>query len=902
MAAILKPDIIMLTESWLNEDTNNAALSITGYRVETDLRRDRTNTANGIGGGLVVYSKEGITVVQTAFHSGSDFSQFCEFKVLTSTNPVNLILVYRSPNSAPTNTEALVKIMENLAPSTILIGDFNLPGIDWEENKADRQGRPVQEKAIEEGLEQLVTFPTHIKGNRLDLVLTNCPEKVISVGEGGRLGRSDHCIIVMEVRATPRITRLAANRPDWRKANTAGLRDFLGDTNWRGMFEGVGLEEAWRRFKHRLKSATDKFVPLSAARPSDRPRWLSKEIIRAIRRKKRAWRTLKQYNSAEARDGYSRLEREVKNKIRNAKRRLEREVAATTGDGGKRFSNFIKSKTKTRSGVGPLKNSVGKTLLEAGEMAEELNKYFSSVFTTEDLTSIPVKPLETGASLSNVSVTRAKIRKKILNLREDSAAGPDNIQPRLLRSAVEELLEPLELLFKWSLSSGIIPEDWKSAVVAPIFKKGTKGDPGNYRPVSLTSVPCKMLEALIKDDLMEHLIQNSLIRDSQHGFMAGRSCTTNLIKFMDSATKILDTGSAADIFYLDISKAFDKVPRERLLVKLEAKGVNGNTLAWVRNWLTGRSQTVKVQAEESSSTEVKSGVPQGTVLGPVLFIIFIDDLDEQVPIDLLIKFADDTKGLQQIAGEAHRQRLQEALDRLCEWAVKWGMEYNVKKCKIMHIGRNNPRYEYTMMGERLKEVEEEKDVGVIVHKSLKPTRQCTVAANTAGGVLRQISRNFHYRDRKHFKSLYCQYVRPHLEFAAPAWAPWLQGDIQILENIQRRAVNMVSGLRGKSYEEKLVEMGMDSLLTRRKRLSLVQTFKILKGFDKIDPDTVFSSIRERQGAATRATADPSNLEVPRCRLDIRKHSFTVRAAESWNQLTPNTKNLTSVRAFKNALL
>ena len=210
---------------------------------------------------------------------------------------------------------------------------------------------------------------------------------------------------------------------------------------------------------------------------------------------------------------------------------------------------------------------------------------------------------------------------------------------------------------------------------------------------------------------MCHLDTNQLIKPSQHGFTKGRSCTTNLVMFLDKLTAIVDKGSSADVFYLDFAKAFDKVPTQRLLLKLENKGVDGKVLRWIKNWLTNRTQEVKIGEARSDKSEVKSGVPQGSILGPPLFSIFIDDLDDYaVIIDMLIKFADDTKGLQEINGEEDREKLQTALDNMVRWAHDWGMEFNTAKCKIMHVGHNNPGYQYTMAGTVLQEVDEEKDV------------------------------------------------------------------------------------------------------------------------------------------------------------------------------------------------
>jgi len=366
-----------------------------------------------------------------------------------------------------------------------------------------------------------------------------------------------------------------------------------------------------------------------------------------------------------------------------------------------------------------------------------------------------------------IRITQQVIKRKIRKLRKDAAPGPDGIKPSLLQKLESSFLAPLEILFNRSIATGEVPTEWRRANVTPIFKKGSKGEPGNYRPVSLTSIPCKILETVIKDEVMAHLLRNNLIRDSQHGFMPGRSCATNLVRFMDKVSQAVDEGESVDILYLDFAKAFDKVPHKRLINKLRGKGIDPDTVRWIENWLSGRTQKVCIQGEESDTCPVESGVPQGTVLGPILFTVYIDDLEVEVErqqLDVLvIKFADDTKGAKIIIGPEDREKLQKALDCMCAWAHKWGMSFNVAKCKILHVGRNNPEYEYFMDSVKVGTTDMERDVGVMVAKSLKPGEQCGIAAGRAMSVLTQIRRNFHFRDRHTFVRLYEQYVRPHLE-------------------------------------------------------------------------------------------------------------------------------------------
>jgi hypothetical protein len=407
------------------------------------------------------------------------------------------------------------------------------------------------------------------------------------------------------------------------------------------------------------------------------------------------------------------------------------------------------------------------------------------------------------------------------------------------------------------------------------------------------------MEGHIKRELTNHMTANNLLFNTQHGFISGKSCTTNLLEFMEVATKAVDEGLCMDVVYLDFAKAFDKVPKKRLVKKLRAHGIDGPLLTWIDAWLTGREQRVVLNGECSEWSEVLSGVPQGSLLGPPLFSVYINDLDEEIRqlISLLLKFADDTKVGQIIRSQQDCMRLQECLDRLMAWAARWGMAFNTKKCKVMHIGKQNQRHQYTMGGQVLETTEEERDIGVQMRCSLKPAGQCNKAAMTANSVLGQVTRAFHYRDRNTFVKVYKLYVQPHLEFAVPAWSPWTKADSEVLEKVQRRAVGMVTGLKSKEYEERLKELGMSTLSQRREEMDLSEMYKIMTGKSAVDPCTWFEKVN-RDGIVTRQAADPLNVKIPAARLDLRKNFFSVRVCEKWNNLPSDIKCSVNTKSFK----
>ena len=260
--------------------------------------------------------------------------------------------------------------------------------------------------------------------------------------------------------------------------------------------------------------------------------------------------------------------------------------------------------------------------------------------------------------------------------------------PKTPKKLAETILEPLEKMFNLSLQSSKMPEEWKIGEISAIFKKGNRRSPMNYRPVSLTSIVCKLLESLVREEIISHMRSNKLFSSYQYGFIDKRSTTLQLLYVLDKWTEIIDDGGTIDAIYMDFMKAFDKVPHERLLKKVEAYGIGGPLLGWIRSFLTGR---VRVRVDEDSSkwTQVTSRIPQGSVLGLTLFVLYINDLPDSIQNNsTAVIFADDTKLFARTDTSKDKKKLQEDLDCVCKWSSLWLLKFHPDKCKVLSLGYN----------------------------------------------------------------------------------------------------------------------------------------------------------------------------------------------------------------------
>ena len=393
------------------------------------------------------------------------------------------------------------------------------------------------------------------------------------------------------------------------------------------------------------------------------------------------------------------------------------------------------------------------------------------------------------------------------------------------------------------------------------------------------------------------MIRNQLFSDKQYGFISGRSSTLQLLKVLDEWTEALDEGNSVDCVYMDFQKAFDTVPHRRLLSKIRTYGFNETMVDWIENFITGRTQRVRIDGEVSQEELVISGIPQGSVLGPFLFLLFVNDMPDLVDA-MLYLFADDNKVYKVIKHPARdRTSLQIDLDKLYEWSVTWLMKIHPEKLFAMEIGgwRENPQHDYTVGPMMVRYSNTEKDIGVEIDDKLNfccHIETIVKKANSKAGWLR---RTFKFLTPTLFRPLYMAIVRSQLEYASSVWSPYLQRDIDKVESVQMRATKMLPGFKGKTYEERLRKLNLPTLKFRRLRGDMINTYKILSGVHERKLCPKFQMKADVTGRGGRTSMA---IYQERCKTDVRKFFFSTRIVAVWNTLPKEVVEAKSVESFK----
>ena len=498
----------------------------------------------------------------------------------------------------------------------------------------------------------------------------------------------------------------------------------------------------------------------------------------------------------------------------------------------------------------------------------------------------------------DIKVEQKGVLKLLRGLNPHKATGPDELSTRFLKEMAVPITPALTTIFQATLDQGHIPDDWKSANVAPIFKKGDKSKPSNYRPVSLTSVCCKLIEHVIHSHIMKFFDQHNILSDYQHGFRKQRSCESQLITTIQDLANGIDSSTQIDAVLLDFSKAFDKVPHKRLAAKLHHYGVRGNTLLWIESFLSGRTQRVIVEGQSSSTAPVTSGVPQGTVLGPLLFLSYINDLPSKVNATARL-FADDCLLYRRIKSKDDASSLQQDLDSLQTWETDWQMHFNPDKCEVIRISTKRKQLitPYFIHGEELKVTEKAKYLGVTITSNLSWNHHIDNVCKKANNTTAFLRRNLSSCPATIKDQCYKTFVRPQVEYAATVWDPHAQNNIQKIEAVQRRAARFVTNNYNttSSVTAMMEQLQWESLQQRRMRAKVVMTYRILHSLVAIPSSPYFHHL----GAATRGHS--YRYRVPYSRTTIHKESFIPSAIRLWNQLPEGVTSMESLESFKTGI-
>ena len=736
-------DIIFICETWLCKQHNDSLL---GLRNFTIFRRDRDH-GNDPHGGVIIAVRQNLNPM--LIHDDASY-EILFVDITVDHQKIRLCVCYRpSMNIADTvSFLSAMKLYSDVSQQVCIVGDFNIPCIDWTDNTAtDSTGDYLLEFVNELGLHQFVHEPTR-EHNILDLIFCNRLELVSNVTVHESFSSGDHSYLTfeLEVRTPNRSGKPYAN---YKAADWDLMRAHLATIDWNDFFTDCAdsCEVAWSKFRHLINTLVELYVPTNIAKNGKNAPWYNDTLKRMTRTKQRKWHKYKRSKLDRDLREYRSYCKQVQHAVKRERALYEIKKFKDKSHKAKEFFRYIDNRTSFLQTVPTLKID-SNDLHHDDEKCEALNNYYSTVFTRDNGVIPDCHDRMSPNSFTNIVIDDRCIVEAVNKLNIDGAPGIDNISPLLLKKVLPYLVKPLRYIFTLSLTSGIVPSDWKQGIICPIYKNnGKPNDCSSYRPICLTSVVCKVLEHIIRKQITEYLNLNNLISPHQHGFLSRRSTTTNLLDCLNNWTKTVDEKDCVDVAYIDMAKAFDTVSHCKFLYKLSLLGIGGEVIAWIKSFLLDRSQCVRVGTSFSSMLTVLSGIPQGTVLGALFFILYIDDLCSEVSHSNITLYADDAKVYTRVRSISDCLTLNDDFLNIVEWMDKWQMKINVDKCEILSIGHNNPHFPYRLDNVTISNKVTCRDLGIYVSNDLSFSNHCDKISRTAHFRRRQFEQSFAAKDK-----------------------------------------------------------------------------------------------------------------------------------------------------------
>ena len=868
-----------ITESHLKEDIMSAEIDISNYQLYRCDRKKRKC------GGVAIYIRSDLGSIEETKLSNDT----CECIVVKAEAIRTIIITcYRPPDcSIELFNEIITFIDEYLITvdmnkyKILINGDFNFPFIDWKSTEIEEEdgsyiirfGRTGSEQQQANRLLNIANkcFLTQVinqttRGdNILDLCFFNAEENIKSIITS-ETNLSDHNLIEIKIEGTllHQINRRTIERPselisfmdlnffdkkiDWKKINES-----ISDVNWSQLLENAGNTSQFKiLFDNTLLKICKDNIPMRRknklrSRFHKRRRTFMKKRTILVNRLKTETETRK---IDVINENLNRIEREIM-KSHEAEREYNENIAVKNIKcNSKYFFSYAARFSSSRASIGPFIDENGEIENNGKQMSEMLSKQYKKVFSSpkENINHISD---DNYPELEDMSITYRHVEEAIDELKTNSAAGPDGIPAILLKKCKLAISRPIVVLWKKSFESSDIPAALKHATICPIHKGGNRTDPANYRPVSLTSHVIKIFERIIKKEIVKHLETNEIINENQHGFRSKRSTTTQLLEHFDSIMSSLCEGFNVDVIYLDFAKAFDKVDHGILLQKMHNIGIRGKIFRWIREFLKERTQSVIVKGNCSEPVKVISGVPQGTVLGPILFIIMANDLNNNCHHTCTSYFADDTRVVAKIEDEQNVENVQIDLNNIYDWALNNNMMFNETKFEMLRYGKNSEIIDNTSYlsssGIEIKEKTDLRDLGVRMQNDASFEEHIARVEASGRKWCSWVLRTFKSREKDVMLTLWKQLILPRLEYCSPLWLPHKRKDLERLEGIQRSFTSKIHIVSEKDYHTRLTELDMYSIQRRFERFTIICVWKILQGLTVNVNDNIKASFNERTG-------------------------------------------------------